>query len=243
MKGKKQATRKTILLVSLLLFPVTLNYFSPYLIINGAFEGVLAGSALIFLSMLVFSVLLGRFFCGYLCPAGSIQEVCTGINAKPTKPGLNRVKWGIWLPWFGAIIAGFIAAGGIKKVDPLYMTESGISVAEPRAYFIYLPVVFLVLILALTVGKRAFCHAGCWMAPFMIIGSEIGEKINLSRLGLRKENEDCIACGVCTKACPMSLNVQQMVETDRLYNRECILCSNCEGSCPKKVLLVRFGRR
>src|SRR5450830_433256 len=109
MKGKKQATRKTILLVSLLLFPVTLNYFSPYLIINGAFEGVLAGSALIFLSMLVFSILLGRFFCGYLCPAGSIQEVCTGINAKPTKPSLNRVKWGIWLPWFGAIIAGFIA--------------------------------------------------------------------------------------------------------------------------------------
>src|SRR5450759_3619624 len=87
MKGKQQDTRKTILLVSLLLFPVTLNYFSPYLIINGAFEGVLTGSALIFLSMLVFSVLLGRFFCGYLCPADNIQEVWTGINAKPTKPG------------------------------------------------------------------------------------------------------------------------------------------------------------
>ena len=243
MKSKKQSTRKAILLVSLLLFPLSLNYFSPYLIVNGAFEGVLAGSALMFLSFLIFSTILGRFFCGYLCPAGGIQEVCTSINAKPTRPGLNWIKWGIWLPWFAAIMAGFVSAGGIKSIDPLYMTESGISVAEPRAYFIYLPVVFLVLILALTVGKRAFCHAGCWMAPFMIIGSELGERLNLPRLGLRKENEDCIACGACTKACPMSLDVQKMVETNKLYNRECILCSSCEGSCPKKVLLVHFGRR
>ena len=243
MKNKKQSTRKTFLLISLLLFPISLNYFSPYLIVSGAFEGVLVGSALMFLSFFIFSIFLGRFFCGYLCPAGGIQEVCTGINTKPTKPGLNWVKWGIWLPWFAAIIAGFISAGGIKKVDPLYLTESGISVAEPQAYFIYLTVVLLVLILALTVGKRAFCHAGCWMAPFMIIGSELGERLNLTRLGLRKENEDCIACGACSKVCPMSLNVQKMVQTDKLYNRECILCSSCEGSCPKKVLLVRFGRR
>ena len=117
---------------------------------------------------------------------------------------------------------------------PLYMTESGVPVAEPRACFIYLPVVFLVLILALTIGKRAFCHAGCWMAPFMIIGPEIGEKLNLLRLGLRKENEDCIACGAYSKVCPMSLNVQKMDETVKLYQRECILCSSCEASCPKK---------
>lgn len=243
MNTKKQAVRKTLLIISLLLFPVTLNYFSPYLIINGAFEGVLAGSALMFFSFFIFSIFVGRFFCSYLCPAGAIQEVSTSINSKPIKPGLNWVKWSIWLPWFAAIVAGFVVAGGIKKVNPLYMTETGLSVAEPRAYFIYLPVVFLVLVMALTVGKRAFCHAGCWMAPFMIIGSEIGERLHFPRLGLRKENEDCIACGACTKACPMSLNVQKMVEMNKLYNRECILCSSCEGNCPKKVLLVRFGRR
>jgi hypothetical protein len=41
---KRQKIRKTIQLVSMLLFPVTLNYFSPYLIIQGSLEGVLAGS-------------------------------------------------------------------------------------------------------------------------------------------------------------------------------------------------------
>lgn len=243
MKNRKQSIRKTLLLISLLLFPISLNYFSPYLILSGAFEAVLAGSALVFISLFLFSVFLGRFFCGYLCPAGGIQEACASINARSTKPGLDRLKWFIWMPWFAAIIAGFITAGGVKHVNPLYMTETGISVAEPQAYFVYIFVVFLVLSLALWIGKRAFCHAACWMSPFMIIGSEIGESLHLPRLSLRKENEGCIACGACTKACPMSLNVQKMVQTNQLYNRECILCSSCEGSCPKNVLRVHFGRR
>ncbi|MEA4811778.1 MAG: 4Fe-4S binding protein [Anaerolineaceae bacterium] len=208
---------------------------------NGAFEGVLAGSALIFLSMFFSSIFLGRFFCAYLCPAGGIQEFCMAINNKTSKPGLNRIKWAFWFPWFATILAGFFFAGGIRQINPLYMTESGISVVEPRAYLIYVPVVGLVLLLALTLGKRGFCHSACWMAPFMITGSLAGEKLKLPRLGLRKENDACIACGACTKACPMSLNVQQMVKINKLYNNECILCSNCADVCPKNVLKVRFG--
>ena len=32
---KRRALRKVILLMSLLIFPITLNYFSPYLVIRG----------------------------------------------------------------------------------------------------------------------------------------------------------------------------------------------------------------
>ena len=40
---KRQRVRIGILLASFALFPVTIFYFSPYLIVWGAFQGVVAG--------------------------------------------------------------------------------------------------------------------------------------------------------------------------------------------------------
>ena len=68
----RQRIRKTTLLISLLLFPIIMWYFSPYLIINAAMEHVINGSFIVFTAMLVFSMFFGRVWCGYLCPAGGL---------------------------------------------------------------------------------------------------------------------------------------------------------------------------
>ena len=44
----RQILRKTILIVSLLLMPVVINYYSPYLIIQGSAEGIIVGSMVFF---------------------------------------------------------------------------------------------------------------------------------------------------------------------------------------------------
>ena len=240
MTTSRQRIRKALLLISMLIFPITINYFSPYLIIQGGFEGVLAGSALIFLSQFLTALIFGRAFCGWLCPAGAIQEVAISANPKLTKPRLSRIKWLIWIPWLVMILVGFTSAGGIKEVNPLYYTETGISVAAPENYFIYLSVVGLILILSFTIGRRAFCHSTCWMAPFMVIGSWLKEKLTIPSLRLGLTSNPCIACGKCTQACPMSLPVQNMVETKRLFHSECILCASCADVCPKKTIDLRF---
>ena len=67
--------RKTLLFVSLLLFPLTLNYLSPYVSIDGAMAGVLSGSALLFLLLFVSGLFLGRAWCGWVCPAGRHRRV------------------------------------------------------------------------------------------------------------------------------------------------------------------------
>lgn len=239
MTTTRQRVRKALLLVSMLIFPITINYFSPYLIIQGGFEGVVAGSALIFLSQFLTALIFGRAFCGWLCPAGALQEAAVSANPKPTKPGLNRIKWLIWVPWAVMVLVGFISAGGIKQVNPLYFTETGISVAAPENYFIYLTVVALILILSFTVGRRAFCHSACWMAPFLVIGSWIKEKLAIPSLRLGLTQNPCIACGKCTQACPMSLPVQNMVETEQLFHSECILCATCADVCPKETIDMR----
>lgn len=72
---KRQNVRKLILIISMLLFPLTIWYMSPYLIIQGATEGIVTGSFIVFLLMLLGSIFFGRLFCGWICPMGACRNV------------------------------------------------------------------------------------------------------------------------------------------------------------------------
>jgi polyferredoxin len=238
---KRQNLRRALLLVSLLLFPLTLNYFSPYLIIQGSFEGVLSGSGMLFLSLFLTSMILGRAFCGWLCPAGSLGEICMSVSNKTVGRRSRFVKYLIWAPWLATIVFGFVRAGGLKRTDIFYYTDGGISVNAPAGYIVYFSVIALILILGLSLGKRGFCHSVCWMAPFMVTGCAVREKLGIPGLRLVAEPDKCISCNACTKACPMGLDVNAMVKANRTYDRDCILCASCADVCPKGVLKVRFS--
>lgn len=238
----RQKTRKIILLFSMLFFPITINYFSPYLIVQGSFAGIVSGSLLLFVGLFAASLLLGRAFCGWLCPAGALQEVCSGIVGKRTSRKQNQIKYWIWVPWLLSIIAGFLAAGGIKQINVIYMTDYGISVSAPAGYIVYFGVVFLILGVSLLAGRRSFCHAVCWMAPFMVIGNTLRRWLRLPGLRLAAVPGQCVSCKRCTKSCPMSLEVNEMVLADRMANHECILCGNCADVCPKDAIRMGFGK-
>jgi polyferredoxin len=240
---KAQKIRNAVLLFSMLVFPVTLNYFSPYLIVQGSFAGIVSGSFLLFAGLLLTSLIFGRAFCGWVCPAGALQKACAGLNGQPTGPRQNRIKYWIWTPWVGAILAGFISAGGIREVQPLYFTDHGISVSNNYAYITYFLVVGLIAGTALLLGRRSFCHSLCWMAPFMVIGSRIKNKLNAPSLHLEAAASKCVSCKACDRACPMSLRVSQMVAKEQMDHDECILCRNCVDGCHKDAIRIRFGRR
>ncbi len=123
--NQRQRIRRAIILVSFLLFPVTLNYFSPYIIINGAAQGIIAGSFITFALLFIFSLGFGRAWCGWACPVAGIQEWCFSINNKAAPGGkLNWIKYFIWVPWLSAIIAMAVLVGGLSRVNPLHMTDT-----------------------------------------------------------------------------------------------------------------------
>jgi len=79
---KRQRIRKLLLLISFLLFPVTLYYFSPVLIIEGSFSRIVTGSLLLFAAQFVALLFFGRAFCGWICPSGSLQDCCSQVVDK-----------------------------------------------------------------------------------------------------------------------------------------------------------------
>ena len=67
---RRQRIRKSLLFISLLLFPVTLYYFSPAIILQAASEGIINASFFVFGAMFVSALFVGRLWCGWGCPAG-----------------------------------------------------------------------------------------------------------------------------------------------------------------------------
>jgi len=239
----RQRIRKALVFISFLLFPLTLYYFSPYIIVDSAAQGIINGSFVIFALMFLSALFLGRLWCGWVCPAGGLQEFGAPINDKPA-PGRKAdwIKWGVWIPWIGAIAVLAIRAGGYREVDVFHMLESGVTVEQPFWYIIYYVIIVLFLGLALIFGRRAGCHYVCWMAPFMIIGRKTRNIFKWPALRLRIEPDKCIDCGKCTRSCLMSLDVNKMVRAGDMENSECILCGNCVDTCPKQVIGYTFSR-
>ena len=195
---KRQNIRKMLLILSFLLFPVTIYYLSPYLIIQGASEGIATGSFVVFSLLFLASLFFGRLFCGWICPVGGLQECCRIVSDKKAK-GQKRdwIKYLIWAPWLILIAVVLIKSGGVKVVDFFYQTVYGISVAEPSGYIIYYFVILLIIILAFTAGRRSFCHYACWIAPFMVIGRKISNWTRIPSLRLAVEKKNCISCKQC----------------------------------------------
>lgn len=234
----RQRIRKLLIIISLLLFPVTLYYFSPALIINAGLHGIINGSFIVFLFLFLFSIPFGRLFCAYFCPAGGLQECAFIVNEKVPKQGWrNGVKFIIWGIWLTVVVFCYFSSGKIVAVDFFFETENGISVSNIQSYIIYYGIISLIFIPAILFGKRVFCHYFCWMAPFMILGTKLRKVLHLPGVHIKISDKDkCISCGRCSKVCPMGIDVISETRNKTIGNPECIQCGACIDNCPKNVL-------
>ena len=236
----RQKVRRILLYISLFLFPLTMNYLSPYVSIDGAFAGVLSGSAIMFLLLFLSGLFFGRAWCGWVCPAGGLAEVCQTVNPKTVNiKRLRIVRYSIFAVWFGVLVTGFVLAGGIKGVYPLRLTERYVSVDEPLKYIMYYLVLGLFFVLDLALGRRGACHSICWMSPFLSAGMAVGRLLHLPQMRIRAKAEQCIDCKKCNSKCPMSIDVNAAVKTGSVKSYDCILCGECVNVCPKDVLSYR----
>ncbi len=244
----RQRVRKAIIILAFLSFPITMNFFSPYVIIDGAASGIVNGSLVMFGLMFISSLFLGRLWCGWVCPAGGLQEMVEPVNTRKVNgKKVDWIKWLIWIPWVSLITVLAVRAGGYRSVDLLLHTQGGISVAGSAdrpiaiAYIIYYFMIALFIGLAFFVGRRAGCHTICWMAPFMIIGRWLRNLLAWPSLRLKADPEACADCKKCTSNCPMSLDVNGMVQLGKMENAECILCGTCVDNCSKHVIRYSFS--
>ncbi|NCC77216.1 MAG: 4Fe-4S dicluster domain-containing protein [Clostridia bacterium] len=63
----------------------------------------------------------------------------------------------------------------------------------------------------------------------------------LSRFSVRRDPQACIDCSLCSRACPVNLDVEH---ADVIQSAECLSCGKCVAACPREgALSFTFFRR
>ncbi|MBN2510589.1 MAG: 4Fe-4S binding protein [Spirochaetales bacterium] len=200
-------------------------------------DKIYAGTISLFVITIVIAFIFKRGFCGWICPFGGLQELTGLIGKKMMKRQfamphrldkyLRYVKYGVLA--VSAVMAWVTATLWISPYDPwaayAHLGEGVIAVWDEFA-------VGLVFLALTFVGSffydRFFCKYLCPMGAFLGIASKVG----LAKIS--RNADTCIDCGLCTKKCPMNIDV---AKAEDVRSAECINCQRCVETCPKKGAL------
>lgn len=233
-----------MIIFSFVLLPVTFAYISCPIITEGASKGIVTGGLIVFILIFMSSLFIGRIWCGWICPAGGLQEIYFHINDKPIKTGkLNWFKYLIFLLLFIPLISAIRTAGGLTTIDFFYYTDHGISIARQGTYVIYLAQISFITIFAILAGRRGFCHFFCPIAVIAITGRGIHRLFCWPALVLSADADRCSDCQKCSENCPMGLDVNIMVQQRSMDKTECILCGSCVDVCPNHAIRYAFAEQ
>lgn len=235
--AQRQWMRLALIILSFILYPVTFAYISCPIITEAAGLGIVTGGLVVFTLIFTSSLILGRLWCGYLCPSGGLQEIFNLALRTPLRTKkMDWLKYLVFLGIYGSLAFAIWSAGGLKTVDLLYRTENGISVLAAGGVAAFLGPVIIITVFTLIFGRRGFCHTFCPIAITMIIGRKIRNLFRWPALHLAADKDRCTDCKKCVRECPMGLDVNGLVRDGKMEQAECILCGSCVDTCPNGAI-------
>jgi polyferredoxin len=207
---------------------------------------VLAIGAPLFL--LALSLVLGRSFCGWVCPLGTLMDLVqplafwhrkrTPRRSREDGRRNSRLRY-----WILALVLGgaLLSIKLLGLFDPLVIfsrtTTAGVfnllgsRQAFERGGLTYFSLLFIVILLLEAWQPRFWCRHLCPQGALLSL---------VSRFSLlnRRVSPACSNCDLCKRACPMNAIPQDAHDTD--YS-DCTLCLECESACPVKGTSFGFG--
>jgi len=183
--------------------------------------------------ILIFSLFLGRFFCGWICPLGTLFHLVSFL-LRPKKASerikQNRysrsqvIKYFLLVALLIAACAGFMQVGLLDPISLLTRTAAALVSSGMRAGWVLI-VLFAVLLL-LNAWKPNF-----WCRYICPLGGLLGTAARLMPSGVVRDEAKCTDCGLCLHACSGACSPDTKTRIS-----ECFVCGNCTQDCPHDAL-------
>ena len=191
------------------------------------------------LSFFIPLIFFGRILCGFVCPAGLLQDVLHVIRKKTKTEGfMVEERWHTSLAtikWILTMIFLFICFAGLDfcKFCPLITMSPAFSGFKVS---VYVSGFIMVIVLVGSFFKNRFF---CNICPLGLI---MGLFYKISFFQLKKDCTACTECGACYHACPMGIkDIYTEREKKTVTTHNCIMCGECIRHCPEdQALKITF---
>jgi ferredoxin len=234
----------TVRRISQIFFLVLFLWFCVTALATLLATGTLYKSLTWALVTIALTLFVGRFFCGFVCPLGAINQFTGWLGRRGQGPDsrveANRHRRAQALKYYLlAFLLALALMGSVQTgiFDPLPLIHRSVNLAlapladnrlgllsdAPRAYASawLLGVVFLGLVGLNLVLPRFFCRFAC---P---LGALFGFLSRFTPWRLGKTTDRCGDCHICEQYCEGACR-----PSGKIIGGECVLCFNCLDRCP-----------
>ncbi len=187
----------------------------------------------IFLAIILLSLVVGKAFCSWICPIGTLSEYLGKFGEKM----FGKIQMPRWLDYplrsLKYLLLGFfvysifflMSDAAIKAfLDSPYNQVSDIKMFY---FFADISRTSLIVITILFLGSIFIRNMWCrYLCPY---GALLGIAGLLSPNKIQRNVSSCIDCAKCDSACPAFIKVDK-VKT--VWSDECTSCLSCVDACP-----------
>ncbi len=187
---------------------------------------------LIVIAILLFTLVFGQFFCGWVCPMGAIQEFLHDFHRRQVR---IPEKLDAILGVTKYIFAAYLLLNAVIKHTKLHYLNPFFVAFNLEGPKLLVLMAFLVFAASIFV-YRPWCR---WFCPFSAIFNLLS-KISFFQL---KTNERCTNCILGERVCrigAIKIETQNGARSTKVINSKCIRCGDCVASCPRKGIGIEF---
>ncbi len=214
-------------------------------LLNRNLSALMIGAPLLLLAL---SLLLGRSFCGWLCPLGTMTDLVRPLylwqrnrrvqRSRERTQRNSRLRYLLLVMALGGSLLSIRLLG---LLDPLIIFSRAATAAasdlmaslqaSERGGLTYFSLLFVAILLLEIWQPRFWCRHLCPQGALLSL---------VTRFSLlnRRVSTACNNCELCRRACPMDAIPQDAHNTD--YG-DCTFCLECQSACPLNGIHFGFG--
>ncbi len=220
-----------------------------------------------FAAFFAFFFVIGKAFCGWVCPLGTLQEMLGvlgrrfGFSLRRLEQGdllaarrVRPVKWRLLL---GPVLLLSLLTGlGVtphalgnpycdicpSRVATTLLTGNTeqLALRVGDGWSFALGATADVLIGFMLIGALAIRQPFCRICPLLAFNA-LFQRLSPLRL-VKTRHENCGTCRICSDACPMDIQEISQQTGRKAYAEDCTLCGRCAEYCPQEgTIRLKWG--
>lgn len=201
---------------------LTLHLFGSQIAMDELFPVLVALLFLIFL-FITLTILLGRVWCGWLCPQTVIIDFTRFVDRGARQGKLTRASGFLAVLALSPLLAASILWYFVPPLEFFRRLISGdLGPVVGWSWAVLSSVTFLNFAFL----RHSFCSSAC---PYAKMQGSLFDDRTLVIAPDRERMEACMQCDACVRTCPVDIDVRKGL------NAACINCAECIDACADRM--------